>query len=107
MYSQLWMIIVEPPGPFYLNAKVKLFITFLVFINLLKIHIMLRLMLLILVMGLNFLIIIVKVACTTRNHTSESCVYTPQQNGLGERRHKHLLQICRSLMFQANLPKTF
>lgn len=32
---------------------------------------------------------------------------TPQQNGRVERKHKHLLNIGRALMFQANLPVSF
>lgn len=36
-----------------------------------------------------------------------SCVYTPQQNGIVECKHKHLLAIARSLLFQAHLPQKF
>jgi transposase InsO family protein len=33
--------------------------------------------------------------------------YTPQQNGVAERRNRTLLEMVRSMMVQANLPITF
>ena len=39
-------------------------------------------------------------------HTS-SCIDTPQQNGIAERKNRHLLEVARSLMFTSNVPKFF
>ncbi|KAJ0469227.1 putative RNA-directed DNA polymerase [Helianthus annuus] len=36
-----------------------------------------------------------------------TCPYTPQQNGVVERKHRHLLETARALMFQGSLPKKF
>ena len=37
----------------------------------------------------------------------KSIVHTPQQNGVAERKHRHLLDTARALRFHAHLPKSF
>ncbi|KAI0496462.1 hypothetical protein KFK09_022779 [Dendrobium nobile] len=36
-----------------------------------------------------------------------SCPYTPEQNGLAERKHRHLLEMTRALLHTAHLPQIF
>ncbi|KAI0498246.1 hypothetical protein KFK09_021487 [Dendrobium nobile] len=36
-----------------------------------------------------------------------SCPYTPQQNGVSERKHRHIVETMRALLFDAHLPGKF
>ncbi|PKU85167.1 Retrovirus-related Pol polyprotein from transposon TNT 1-94 [Dendrobium catenatum] len=35
-----------------------------------------------------------------------SCPYTPEQNGVAERKHRHIIETCRTLMHTASVPLT-
>ncbi|PKU68147.1 Retrovirus-related Pol polyprotein from transposon TNT 1-94 [Dendrobium catenatum] len=36
-----------------------------------------------------------------------SCPYTPEQNGLAERKHRHIIETTRALLFTASVPYTY
>ena len=36
-----------------------------------------------------------------------SCPHTPEQNGIAERKHKHITEMGLSLLFQAKMPKRY
>ena len=36
-----------------------------------------------------------------------TCVHTPQQNGIAERKNRHILEVARSFMFASNVPHSF
>ena len=39
--------------------------------------------------------------------SQKSCPYTPQQNGVSERKNRHLLDIVRSLLLKSSVPPKF
>jgi len=36
-----------------------------------------------------------------------TCLDTPQQNGVAERKNRHLLKVTRALLFQMSVPKSY
>ncbi|PKU86178.1 Retrovirus-related Pol polyprotein from transposon TNT 1-94 [Dendrobium catenatum] len=36
-----------------------------------------------------------------------TCPYTPEQNGLAERKHRHIIETTRALLFHSNIPQKF
>ncbi|GJY17687.1 putative RNA-directed DNA polymerase [Tanacetum coccineum] len=57
------------------------------------------------IMGLSLLIISLSLFCENNGMIHQtSCAYTPQQNGIVERKHRHLLNVTRSLLFQGGIP---
>ncbi|XP_019244427.1 PREDICTED: uncharacterized protein LOC109224294 [Nicotiana attenuata] len=41
------------------------------------------------------------------NKCNRTCAYIPQQNGVAERKHRHILEVTRAIRFQANIPMKF
>ena len=39
--------------------------------------------------------------------SQKTCPYTPQQNGVAERKYRHLLDITRSLLIESSVPTRF
>ena len=39
--------------------------------------------------------------------SQHSCPYTPQQNGVAERKNRHLLDVIRTLLLESSVPSTF
>lgn len=37
----------------------------------------------------------------------QSCPYTPQQNGIAERKNRHLLDMVRTLLLESSVPPKF
>ena len=40
-------------------------------------------------------------------HHQTSCPYTPQQNGVADRKNRHLLEVTRALLMEQNVPTIF
>ncbi|MBN8086387.1 transposase family protein, partial [Vibrio vulnificus] len=40
-------------------------------------------------------------------HHQLSCPHTPQQNGVAERKHRHIVETGLTLLFQANIPTKY
>ena len=58
--------------------------------------------------ALNLTLALVKIFFAANGMVHQtSCVDRPQQNGIVERKHKHILQIARALRFHAELPLHF
>ncbi|BBG99472.1 Protein kinase superfamily protein with octicosapeptide/Phox/Bem1p domain [Prunus dulcis] len=56
---------------------------------------------------LNLLLFLLIFFQTTGIEYQHTCVYTPQQNGFVERKHRHILTVARALLFQSQLPLPF
>jgi hypothetical protein len=46
-------------------------------------------------------------ACLRWNHPPTSCTDTPEQNGVAERKHRHIVETARSLLLSAFVPSEF
>ena len=47
------------------------------------------------------------ISVESRNSPPKSCIDTPQQNGVAERKNRHLMEVACSLMLSTIVPKHF
>lgn len=93
---------------FLMNDKVQTFITISNFLAYVKNHFQTTIKFIRTDNGFEF----VNNKCQQLFHSSgiihqKTTSYTPQQNGRVERKHQHLLQVARYLLFQSNMPIKF
>lgn len=93
---------------FLMNDKVQTFITISNFLAYVKNHFQTTIKFIRTDNGSEF----VDNKCQQLFHSSgiihqKTTSYTPQQNGRVERKHQHLLEVARSLLFQSNMPIKF
>ena len=59
------------------------------------------------ILVVNMFLMSFRIFCNTKGSSQKSCPYTPQQNGVSERKNRHLLDIVRLLLLESSVPPKF
>ena len=95
-------------GYFFSNIKMRFFMFSNTLNPWLKLSSVLVLKFLGLIMALSILTMTLSFFCSTSGILHQtSCPYTPAQNGVSERKHRHIVETGLTLLYQSHLPLNY